>query len=175
MEDKLRSAIGIPKDVLVNKKLGLGPSIKLVLNGGAIGECCYISLLFADSSRCDLHSYVDASAISLRTMNLANILILTRGGNYKKWKKEIRLLLALNEFDIALDTPKPVLTNQSTRVEKADAERWVRANKMAFSILESAMIDTVRGGIKKYDLAIDYLNAIERKFKESQKAEINYT
>ncbi|XP_050139283.1 uncharacterized protein LOC126615507, partial [Malus sylvestris] len=114
-----------------------------------------------------------ASAISLRTMNLANIPILTGGSNYKKWRREIGLLLTLNEFDIALDIPKPVLTDQSTRAEKADAERWVRANKVALSILESAMTDTVRGGIKKHDLAIDYLNAIERKFKESQKAEIS--
>ncbi|XP_050148593.1 uncharacterized protein LOC126623677 [Malus sylvestris] len=114
-----------------------------------------------------------AFAISLRTMNLANIPILTGGINYKKWRREIGLLLTLNEFDIALDIPKPVLTDQSTRAEKADVERWVRANKVALSILESAMTDTVRGGIKKHDLAIDYLNAIERKFKESQKAEIS--
>ena len=52
-------------------------------------------------------------------------------------------------------------------------ERWVRANKVALSILESAMTDTVRGGIKKHELAIDFLNAIEKKFKESQKAEIS--
>ncbi|TQD69871.1 hypothetical protein C1H46_044597 [Malus baccata] len=107
-------------------------------------------------------------------MNLANIPILTGGSNYKKWRREIGLLLTLNEFDIALDIPKPVLTDQSTRAEKVDAERWVRANKVALSILESAMTDTVRGGIKKHDLAIDYLNAIERKFKESQKAEISH-
>ena len=114
-----------------------------------------------------------ASAISLRTMNLANIPVLTGGGNYKKWRREIGLLLTLNEFDIALETPKPVINDQSTRAEKADAERWARANKVALSILESAMTDTVRGGIKKHDLAINYLDAIEKKFKESQKAEIS--
>ncbi|XP_068328643.1 uncharacterized protein [Pyrus communis] len=70
------------------------------------------------------------------------------GSNCKKWRREIGLLLTLNEFDIALDTPKPVLTDQSTRAEKADAERW-------------------------HELAIDYLKAIEKKFKESQKAEIS--
>ncbi|XP_050128479.1 uncharacterized protein LOC126605159 [Malus sylvestris] len=106
-------------------------------------------------------------------MNLANISILTGGSNYKKWRREIGLLLILNEFDIALDIPKPVLTDQSTRAEKADAERWIRANKVALSILESAMIDIVRGGIKKHELAIDHLKAIEKKFKESQKAEIS--
>ena len=51
------------------------------------------------------------SAISLRTTNLANILILTEGSNYKKWRREIGLLLTLNEFDVALDTPKPILTD----------------------------------------------------------------
>ncbi|KAM1436647.1 hypothetical protein ACFX2I_044434 [Malus domestica] len=106
-------------------------------------------------------------------MNLANISILTRGSNYKKWRREIGLLLTLNDFDVALDTPKPILTDQCTRAEKADAERWVRANKVALSILESAMTDTVRGGIKKHELAVDYLNAIEKKFKESQKVEIS--
>ncbi|XP_017191729.1 uncharacterized protein LOC126617036 [Malus sylvestris] len=35
------------------------------------------------------------------------------------------------------------------------------------------MTDTVRGGIKKHELAIDYLQAIEKKFKESQKAKIS--
>ncbi|KAM1602990.1 hypothetical protein ACFX1Z_029648 [Malus domestica] len=113
------------------------------------------------------------SAISFRTMNLANIHVLTGGSNYKKWRREIGLLLTLNEFDIALETPKMILTDQSTRAEKADAERWVRANKVALTILESAMTNTVRGGIKKHDLAIDYLQSIERKFKESQKAEIS--
>lgn len=44
---------------------------------------------------------------------------------------------------------------------------------MALSILESAMTDTIRGGIKKHELAVDYLNAIEKKSKESQKVEIS--
>ena len=35
------------------------------------------------------------------------------------------------------------------------------------------MTYTARGGIKKHELAVDYLGAIERKFKESQKAEIS--
>ncbi|XP_070669136.1 uncharacterized protein [Malus domestica] len=113
------------------------------------------------------------SAISMKTLNLANIPILTGGSNYKKWRREIGLLLTLNEFDIAIDNPKPVITDQSTRVEKADHERWSRANKVAVSILESGTTDTIRGGIKKHELAVDYLKAIEKKFKESQKAEIS--
>ncbi|KAM1069109.1 hypothetical protein ACFX2A_000992 [Malus domestica] len=84
-------------------------------------------------------------------MNLANIHIITGGGsNYKNWRRKIGLLLTLNEFDIALYTPKPVLTNQSTRAEKAYVKRWVRANKVSFSILESAMTDNVRDGIKRH-------------------------
>ncbi|TQD95320.1 hypothetical protein C1H46_019112 [Malus baccata] len=49
----------------------------------------------------------------------------------------------------------------------------MRANKITLSVLESGMTDTVRGGIKKHDLAVDYLKAIENKFKESEKAEIS--
>ena len=95
------------------------------------------------------------------------------GGNYKKWRRDINLLLTLNEFDIAIDIPRPVITDQSTRAEKSDSERWIRANKVALSILEAGMTDTIRGGIKKPELAMDYLAAIEKKFKESEKAEVS--
>lgn len=91
--------------------------------------------------------------------------------NYKKWCREIKLLLTLNEYDIALDTPRPE-TDKSTKTEKADFERRTKANKVALSILKSGMIDTMRGGIKKCNLAKDYLKAVENKFKESENAEI---
>ncbi|KAM1015922.1 hypothetical protein ACFX2A_046661 [Malus domestica] len=113
------------------------------------------------------------SAISMKTLNLANIPILTGGSNYKKWRRDINLLLTLNEFDIAIENPKPVISDQSTRAEKSDFERWSRANKVALSIIEAGMTDTIRGGIKKPELAVDYLAAIEKKFKESEKAEVS--
>ncbi|XP_050102927.1 uncharacterized protein LOC126582777 [Malus sylvestris] len=121
----------------------------------------------------DVDALFHVSAISMKTFNLANIPILIGGCNYKKWRRDISMLLTLNEFDIAIDNRKPVINDQSTRVEKVDYERWTRANKVAFSILESGMTDTIRGGIKKYDLAADYLNAIEKKFQESEKAEVS--
>ncbi|KAM1476645.1 hypothetical protein ACFXTO_038605 [Malus domestica] len=74
----------------------------------------------------------------MKTLNLVNIPILTGGGNYKKWRREMSLLLTLNEFDIAIENPKPVVNDQSTRAEKAD-----------------------------------HLNAIEKKFQESEKAEMS--
>lgn len=46
----------------------------------------------------------------------------------------------------------------------------MRANMVTVSILDSGMIDTIRGRIKKHDLAVDYLKAIEKKFKEFEKA-----
>ncbi|XP_048435305.1 metalloendoproteinase 1-MMP-like [Pyrus x bretschneideri] len=113
------------------------------------------------------------SAITLKTLNLANILILIAGSNYKKWRREIGLLLTINEYDIVIDTPRPMITEQSTRAKNGDYERWTRANKIALSILESGMTDTIRGGIKKHELAAEYLNAIEKKFQGSQKAKIS--
>lgn len=72
-----------------------------------------------------------------------------------------------------MDTPQPTpLNDKSTKAENVEFERWKRANKVALSILESGMIETVREGIKKCDLASDYLKAIKGKFKVSQKYEI---
>ncbi|XP_050125786.1 uncharacterized protein LOC126603074 [Malus sylvestris] len=116
---------------------------------------------------------VIVSAISMRSLNLENILILTGGVNYKKWRRDINLLLTLNEFDIAIDSPRPVISDQSTKAERSNFERWTRANKVALSILEAGMTDTIKGGIKKPELAVDYLVAIEKKFKESEKAEVS--
>ncbi|CAN6688148.1 unnamed protein product [Malus baccata var. baccata] len=113
------------------------------------------------------------SAISMKTLNLANILILTGGSNYEKWRRDINLLLTLNEFDIAIENPKPVISDQITRAEKSNYERWSRANKVAFSILEAGMTDTIRGGIKKPELAVECLAAIEKKFNESEKAKVS--
>ncbi|XP_048424645.1 uncharacterized protein LOC125470144 [Pyrus x bretschneideri] len=119
-------------------------------------------------------SSISGSAASLKTINLAAVPILTGGSNYRKWRREIELLLTLNEYDIALDMPQPAtLNDKSTKSEKMEFERWTRANKVSLSMLESGMTDTVRGGIKKCYLAKDYLIAIENKFKESQKAEIS--
>ncbi|XP_068322495.1 uncharacterized protein [Pyrus communis] len=113
------------------------------------------------------------SAVSLKTLNLATVPILIGGSNYKKWRREIELLLKLNEYDIALDNPQlEALTNKSTKAERTEFERWTRANKVALSILESGMTDTVCGGIKKSDFSKDYLKAIKNKFRESEKAEI---
>lgn len=99
--------------------------------------------------------------------------IFNSGSNYRTWMREIELLLTLNEYDLALDTSQPAsITDKSTKAENVEFEQWTRANKVALSILESGMTDSMRGGIKKCDLAKDYLTTIEKKFKESQKAEI---
>lgn len=78
-------------------------------------------------------------AVSLKSISLGAIPILTGGSNYKKWRRKIELLLTLNEFDIALDMPKPAtLIDKSTKSEKAKFERWTRSNKVALSILKVA-------------------------------------
>ncbi|XP_050136183.1 uncharacterized protein LOC126611914 [Malus sylvestris] len=124
-------------------------------------------------SEAAMASSSSSSAVSLKTMNLVVVPILIGGSNYRNWRREIELLLTLNEYDIALDTPQPApLTDKSTKAEKLEFERWTRANKVALSILESEMTDTVRGGIKICVLAKDYFKAIENKFMESQKAEV---
>nr|XP_028952408.1 uncharacterized protein LOC114822252 [Malus domestica] len=115
------------------------------------------------------------AAVSLKTLNLASVPILTGGSNFRKWRREIKLLLTLNEFDIAIDNPQPpLLTDKSSKAEKAEHERWWRSNKLTLSILEASMTNHVKGGIKQHDLAVDYFKAIEEKFQEPQKAEIRH-
>lgn len=80
----------------------------------------------------------------MKTLSLGNIPTLIGGNNYKKWMRDINLLLTLNEFDIVIDNPKPVIIDQSTRAEKSDHERWTRANKVSLSILESGMTNINR-------------------------------
>lgn len=57
--------------------------------------------------------------------------------------------------------------------EKSDHKRWTRANRVALSILEGGKTNTIKGGIKKPKLTVDYLKAIEKKFKDSEKDEVS--
>ncbi|RXH76579.1 hypothetical protein DVH24_019467 [Malus domestica] len=74
--------------------------------------------------------------VSLKTLNLVAVPILTSGSNYKKWRREIELLLTLNEYEIALDNPQPeALTDKITKAEKTEFERWTRTNKVTYYVV----------------------------------------
>ncbi|XP_062021386.1 uncharacterized protein LOC133737943 [Rosa rugosa] len=105
-------------------------------------------------------------------MNLNNVLILN-GTNFRAWKNSLEHYLMMHEnMDLCFtdDQPEP-LTEESTAEDRKEARAWYRANRMAKNVMRNTMSDTVRGSIEEPELATDYMEAIERKFKESEKAE----
>lgn len=65
-----------------------------------------------------------------------------------------------------------VMLTCGIRAEKDKAEKWERDNRLSLKIIKKAMTETVRGGISECERAVDYLKAVEEKYKESDKAEI---
>ena len=51
--------------------------------------------------------------------NPANQVEVLTGNNYRRWRDDIELALTLLDLDMAITEPKPMLTYQSTEVEKA--------------------------------------------------------
>ncbi|XP_070679321.1 uncharacterized protein [Malus domestica] len=76
------------------------------------------------------------------------------------------------DFDLALrenESAKPA--NDATTDKKNEYEKWVKANKMVLLIIKRSIFDLVQGAITELDNAKAYLDSIEAKFKESEKAE----
>ncbi|CAL8990375.1 unnamed protein product [Prunus brigantina] len=104
-------------------------------------------------------------------LNLINIEKLN-GTNFKTWKQQIDMNLGLHEFTIAFKEPKlAALTDVSSQEEKDAFKKWERANDMSLLIMQNSMEEHIRGGIPGCDLAKDYMEAVEEKFKRSDKAE----
>ncbi|PRQ28263.1 putative transcription factor interactor and regulator CCHC(Zn) family [Rosa chinensis] len=93
------------------------------------------------------------------------------GNNFKKWKNDLEIYLGVWDLDLALREPRPVIVITSTRAEKDKAEKWDRDNRLSLKIMQKAMTETTRGGIPLCKTATEYLEAIEEKYKESDKAE----
>ncbi|PRQ42084.1 putative transcription factor interactor and regulator CCHC(Zn) family [Rosa chinensis] len=75
-------------------------------------------------------------------------------------------------MDLCLTDEQPYeLDGESTEDDKKAYKDWHRANKMAKNVIRSTMSDTVRGCIEEPEYAVDFLEAIAQKFRESDKAE----
>ncbi|KAM0968159.1 hypothetical protein TB1_015836 [Malus domestica] len=105
-------------------------------------------------------------------MNFSSIEPLS-GGNFKKWKQDIEIVLGLMDLDLALreEEPEP-LTDVSTAEQRLKHEKWEKANRMSLMVMKRTMSETVRGGIVVGDKAKDFLEAIGAKYRESEKAEM---
>ena len=111
-------------------------------------------------------SSVNSNALSFSSIEPLN------GGNFKKWKQDVEIVLGLMDYDLALreDQP-PVVTENSTNEQMMKAERWEKSNRMALMVMKRSNTETVRYGIPVCDKAKDFLEAVGAKFKVSEKAE----
>ncbi|XP_062014082.1 uncharacterized protein LOC133730521 [Rosa rugosa] len=105
-------------------------------------------------------------------MNLNNIQMLT-GSHLKAWKSGVEFYLMMHEnMDLCFTDTEPYgIDASSSPDEKKYYRDWHRANYRAKNVMRTTMSDTVRGSIDEPALAVDYMDAIAEKFKESNKAE----
>lgn len=111
-------------------------------------------------------------AVNTSAMSLSSIEPLNRG-NYKKWKQDIEIVLGLMDLDLALreDEPAPLI-DISTAAQRLKHDKWKKANKMSLMVQKRTISETVRGSITACDKAKDFMEAVEAKFRESEKAEM---
>ncbi|XP_024199788.1 uncharacterized protein LOC112202987 [Rosa chinensis] len=105
-------------------------------------------------------------------MNLNNIQMLT-GSNFKAWKSGVEFYLMMHDnMDLCFTDIEPYgVDATSSSDDKKYYRDWHRSNYRAKNVMRTTMSDTVRGSIEEPVLAVDYMEAIAEKFKESNKAE----
>ncbi|KAI5334350.1 hypothetical protein L3X38_024483 [Prunus dulcis] len=78
----------------------------------------------------------------------------------------------MNDIDYAItqDEPTRPVANSPTEVKKVH-EAWRMANKKCLLLMKKTMSEAVFGGVEETKSAKQFMESIERKFKESNKAE----
>ncbi|XP_024178381.1 uncharacterized protein LOC112184355 [Rosa chinensis] len=106
-------------------------------------------------------------------MNLNNVLMLSTGTNFRAWRNSGERYMMMHEnIDLVFHEDEPeALTDESSAEEVKAFKAWHMSNRMGKNSIRNTMSDTVRGSVEELDLATDYMEAIERKFKESEKVE----
>lgn len=84
---------------------------------------------------------------------------------------DIELALGLPGYDVALREPEPIVTDESTGDQISKHENWHNKNRMALLLMKRTITETVRGSIPDTEYALEYLQSISEKYKESEKAE----
>ncbi|PRQ16214.1 putative RNA-directed DNA polymerase [Rosa chinensis] len=75
-------------------------------------------------------------------------------------------------MDLCLIEEQPLeLDTDSTEEDRKYYKEWYQCNRKAKNVIRSTMSNTVRGSIVEPDLAMDFLEAIADKYRESHKAE----
>ncbi|CAL2240346.1 unnamed protein product [Prunus armeniaca] len=93
------------------------------------------------------------------------------GSNFKKWKRDLEIVLGLLDHDLALREEKPEVTANSNAAQKHKLERWEKSNRICLLVMRKSITETICGGITESENANDFLEAIGLKFKDIEKAE----
>ncbi|XP_016652698.1 PREDICTED: uncharacterized protein LOC107882021 [Prunus mume] len=100
-----------------------------------------------------------------------NSIELLTGSNFKKWKRDLEIVLGLLDHDLALREEKPEVTANSNAAQKQKLERWEKSNRICLLVMRKSITETICGGITESENAKDFLEAIGLKFKDIEKAE----
>ena len=94
------------------------------------------------------------------------------GNNFKKWKRDLEIVLGLLDINLALKEEKlAALTSTSTREQKLRHEKWENSNTLCLLIMEKTITEAIFGGIPTSENAKEFLASVSAKFMESEKAE----
>ncbi|XP_062119305.1 uncharacterized protein LOC133833063 [Humulus lupulus] len=112
----------------------------------------------------DISASSSSSAASI-SANI-NYIPMLNETNFKDWKMNLLIVLRCMDLDHALRDEQPApLTEESTRDEKTDFERWDHSNRMSLMIMKhnipEAFWGTESEGITK---AKNFLEQIEERF-----------
>ncbi|XP_070681818.1 uncharacterized protein [Malus domestica] len=94
------------------------------------------------------------------------------GNNFKKWKRDLEIVLGLLDINLALKEEKPTaLTNTSTNEQKLKFKKWENSNTLCLLIMEKTITEAIFGGIPASENAKEFMEFVSAKFMESEKAE----
>ncbi|XP_019100911.1 PREDICTED: uncharacterized protein LOC109132902 [Camelina sativa] len=101
---------------------------------------------------------------------VSTVPILT-GTNFSEWKEKVEFTLGVLDMDLALREEEPdPLTIISTEEEKALHKAWEKANRLSMMFLKMTIASNIKTSLPDADKAIDYLAAIEERFKTADKS-----
>nr|XP_028957485.1 uncharacterized protein LOC114824504 [Malus domestica] len=119
------------------------------------------------ASQSQNYNHMNANALSFSSIEPLN------GGNFKKWRHDVEIVLGLMDYDLALreDEP-PAVTANNTTEQRLKSEKWEKSNRMALMVMKRTISEAVRGGIPSCDKAKAFLETVGAKFKMSEKGEM---
>lgn len=77
-----------------------------------------------------------ASSMNTFAMNLSSFEPLS-GGNFKRWKQDIEIVLGLMDLDLALcEEELAAVTEDSTADQRLKTKKWEKANRMSLMVMK---------------------------------------